>query len=286
VKPVSEAWKDWGQGYNMRSAASKKAAEGLLRDRPDLKQQLLNFAEGPGGSSYGTAEQRIAATLDSFSSGWDGSSIGGSPFRMAFQYAVEEEFGVAVEKAAYTGGGRGVSAETMRKGRTMFEQHRHAMRAIVRAQYKETQRMFAERGIKEVTVFRGTFVDEALRPKYGKIAEGHIPCRALMSTSYEPKISMGFGSYRTATTVPVDQVFTTAFSGAGVRSEGELVLIGGRLKHFIYDFQDAYNYWQTLGNAARAEIKARYPFAGDTSRNMSHNWPIMAWLEKNGVLVP
>jgi len=63
-------------------------------------------------------------------------------------------------------------------------------------------------------------------------------------------------------------------------------MIGGKLKHFIYDAQDARNYWRSLNMTAKQKVRDVYKFNRGKSRDEDINWPVVAWLMHNGVLVP
>jgi hypothetical protein len=96
--------------------------------------------------------------------------------------------------------------------------------AVIRQQYADTQAYFEAKGIKEVTLYRGTD-DPSLRA-----GEQEVVLRPLSSFSADRQVAYSFASEeggRVLTVkVPVSQIFSTPFTGIGCLPEQEFVILG------------------------------------------------------------
>jgi hypothetical protein len=96
--------------------------------------------------------------------------------------------------------------------------------AVIRQQYADTQAYFEAKGIKEVTLYRGT--DD---PRLGA-GEQEVVLRPLSSFSADRSVAYSFASEeggRVLTVkVPVSQIFSTPFTGIGCLPEQEFVILG------------------------------------------------------------
>ena len=86
------------------------------------------------------------------------------------------------------------------------------MDALVKQVYANTQNYFKEKGIKEITLYRG-------------LGEGKHYNSALSSWTIDPDVAKGFGKV-VSKTVPVEKVFSTPRFGFGVNSQLEVLVIG------------------------------------------------------------
>lgn len=96
-----------------------------------------------------------------------------------------------------------------------------AMRAYTRAEYEHTQAFFKEKGITEVSVFRGMKLSVDKEPAV-KTYQG----QPLASFSSRLATSQNFGSTIFMATFPVSHVLSTTLTGRGCLSERELVVLG------------------------------------------------------------
>ena len=92
--------------------------------------------------------------------------------------------------------------------------------------YDETQRQLAERGIKEVVLYRGVSDPKFVRGGSDLIT---LKGNALESWSVNPYVAYGFTGrrgYVAKMIVPASRVLSTPRSGFGCADEWEFVLIG------------------------------------------------------------
>ena len=103
--------------------------------------------------------------------------------------------------------------------------HGATQQAFLRAQYEDTQKMFAEQNVSSVTLYRAQATPA--RDVNGlTITQGDAMMRPLSSWSTSYASAMEFGNNVYAAQVPVSQILSTARTGFGCLNEHEMVVIG------------------------------------------------------------
>jgi hypothetical protein len=102
---------------------------------------------------------------------------------------------------------------------------KEAMRAYTRAEYEVTQAYFKEKGITEVSVFRGVQDGGGGKPKVASF-QG----QPLSSFSSNYNTARAFGSTIHMATFPITHVLGSTLTGRGCLSERELVILGHPIK--------------------------------------------------------
>ena len=237
-----------------RDIAGRLDTGGRGRDTPLTKEKLLAFEDAMEESGRTTRRHDdvstnvVAAVVDM----WASSSGDGNPWSVAVQHAAAAEFGI--ERPHYGG----VNGESFKRGLAHYEEHRDALRAVVRAMYENTQAELKANGIEKVTLFRGIsfgqmdlFHGPAASSKAAaslwrqrsngpNTKGGHVVIDAtvagnpLSSYSYELGTASAFAGKAdvnnlgavVVTEVKREDIFSTAFTGSGCASEREMVVLG------------------------------------------------------------
>lgn len=113
-----------------------------------------------------------------------------------------------------------------------------ARQAFVRAEYNETQRWFAERGITHVSVYRGMALGKEDADKLRR-ESGPISMQPASSWTTDIRVARGFAKETSSTTyrqallfstrVPVSRILSTSLTGRGCLKEAEVLMLGGTL---------------------------------------------------------
>jgi hypothetical protein len=152
-----------------------------------------------------------------------------SPHASAIQLAARDEFGA---------GGTSSAESALNNGKPLYEEHPEAYRAFARAMYDNTQESLAKAGIHEVALYRGMGWKKGAEPHDvewdGQTHSAVLNLRPLSSFSAmrgtASFFSAGEGSNRfrmmVAVRIPAAHIFSTAQSGFGCKSEGEMVVLG------------------------------------------------------------
>jgi hypothetical protein len=169
--------------------------------------------------------------VTSLVSQWASTSNDSDRVSLAIQRAAVDEFGIegAAEWDPDQDLGEQVDAEYDAKG--------EVYRAFVRAQYDETQAMFAKQGITELSVYRGMAWNERSIPEWvdmtEPVSDAEIPLRPMSSFSLDPAVAERFASHADGIkaivtgTIPVSRVMATPRSGVGCLNEYETVILAG-----------------------------------------------------------
>jgi Inorganic Pyrophosphatase len=195
----------------------------------------------PDKLSYGLVNQIIA--------GWAHTSGDNDARAKAMQLAARDEFGIKDATLGHLGiksetdeeknwssaarmfglsGGEKTTGPTgvdyNKPSAEQVDDFKAAMRAFTRAEYENTQAWFKEKGITEVSVFRG-MKQSQVEPSYSTL---HGQPLSSFSSSYGT--ARGFGSRVYMATFPVSHVVGSCRTGRGCLNESEVVVIGHPIK--------------------------------------------------------
>lgn len=186
-----------------------------------------------GENPYRSDEGVIRLLVDA----WAGTSADTNEISIAIQFAVEKEFGL---KDAFIGKRDDQTQgllSTLGKAQMMFEENEKGLRAFVRAQYEETQQYLKDKEIKELILFRGVgkSATDGLTIEQTDRGVNDRELR-MMPTSSLPvssTVAVNFtkeGGGVISSIVPRERIFSTPRSGVGCTNEGEVVVLGGKMK--------------------------------------------------------
>jgi hypothetical protein len=158
---------------------------------------------------------------------WAGASGKGSPRSIGIQRAIEDEFGIKSAADRHFS-----NEEKLHKQRVETIRRSKAVRAMVRAQYEETQAHLAKAGISKMTVVRGYSSTSKVDPTGD---EQGVRLQPASSFSLDRGIANAFSGdglqKRLATaTIPAKRVLSTCLTGFGCMNEQEIVILGGTVK--------------------------------------------------------
>jgi hypothetical protein len=136
---------------------------------------------------------------------WNGSSIYDDSTKVLHEVA-REHFGIS-----------GASPVELTEGSKALMKNKEAYAAVLDAMYGATQEMFANAGIEEITVYRGSKTDSS----------GVRPLSSWTTSEDTAKAFAGSDGDTREMTVPVSQILSTSMSGGlGAWNEKEVVLLG------------------------------------------------------------
>jgi len=145
-----------------------------------------------------------------------------NPLYYALNDVVREDFGL--QDSFITGHPEKIAPQVQK----ILSENYEVLEAITTAMYEETQKQFAEKGIKAVTLWRGFDVaDESL---YGTDSKQTIRMQPLSCWTSKASVAKTFGNAFTKIVVPVENVFSTYATGLGAEVEAEHVLLGGTVQ--------------------------------------------------------
>jgi hypothetical protein len=170
---------------------------------------------------------------------WAKTSNDADVLSLSIQRAAEDEFDAKGSKAPSEYGIREIERNIMRRVYERVDDHYAAtgptLRAFVRAQYDQTQEMFARAGVTDVVVHRGRTEPEdvvAAIPLGGQDVTARL--RPLSSWATAPEVAENFAQATDPgrsgvvmrATVPVTRILSTPVTGVGCFEEYEVVVIG------------------------------------------------------------
>ena len=165
---------------------------------------------------------------------WEDTSRDHSWDMHYYQMAVQQEFNLPKETLSVLD--KEIVGQL--KASSTYERDMKAYRALVRAQYKETQKQLKERGIKKVTLFRGyslrTMENSPKGATFtGRLEDVAVTTQPISSYSLKPKMAHEFASgndYRVMIKqeVPASRIFGNWQAGIGTDFEAEFVVLGGK----------------------------------------------------------
>jgi hypothetical protein len=228
------------------------APDPSLRDIIEFFQESSSDYTEDGSARIGdlTPEQFagyavVAAMIDS----WADTSMG-TPLSIAHQLAASKLHGVDAEKfiSEYrdpSNENQLIDGDILREGRHFFSENQGLLVSMARAEYEATQQFFAQRGIKEITVYRGIKLVDPIESN-GELADVGdtvlTTSNVLSSWSIDPSMGKQFAEdlgaklgftnkaqthgYVIAMTVPVKMVQAIPTSGRGCLNEYEAIVIG------------------------------------------------------------
>lgn len=155
---------------------------------------------------------------------WAQTSGDHSPEAIEKQVAVQREFGLDdaatdhLDKPSVDRAGRQPTNE--------------ADAAYLRAEYENTQKFFADRGIQYISVFRGQHAEFADESPFenGNIKTVTMQPASSWSSNLDTATEFGAYGYTMATRVPVSRVLSTCVTGRGCLAEHEVILLGGPMQ--------------------------------------------------------
>jgi hypothetical protein len=190
-----------------------------------LKDKIAKTLSQRAGLKYSQADELVHA--------WAGTSSDSEMRSVALQMAAAEKFGLEptpyVAKQDHKFIQPGQSAE--------YAGYRDQARLFVDAMYSTTQEWLAERGIKELVLWRGMQKSVGTSPEVletikasGKPldVDAHLNPMNSWSASYDKAKSFAAGGFILSARVPTSQVIGSCFTGTGCLHEQEFVVLGGK----------------------------------------------------------
>jgi len=211
-------------------------------------------------------ERKLATTPESIRTkavgkiigSWAKSSMNGQARTLAIQQAAVDEFGLhdtaTSVPEAITGYHQymldnenypnrqerydAATAEIQQDFDKHYAKYGELYRAVLRAQYDETQAFFQKANVSEIPVWRGYQWGADKTPEWAQNGVQEVPMRPLNSFSYQPSTAYGFAEANKwlpleraviSATVPVTSVLSCARTGFGCLNEQEVVVLGGNL---------------------------------------------------------
>jgi len=198
-------------------------------ERGAAKHKLITELAATSGESYDKCNLFVKQ--------WSRSSNNHMMESLAIQRDAAEEFGV--EMSDFTKGRiRELETNEYYTDRRDPLYPSDVQRRILRAQYDNTQKFLREQGIGPddmVTLYRGAKWDKAITKDWKAGQEVAFHDNALASWSLGEDIARVFWRWDSKKdgvilkiNVPASMIFSTALTGNGCLTEGELLLIGGR----------------------------------------------------------
>jgi hypothetical protein len=242
------AWNSWHPDHYKSSASQLKIdAKQTVSKRISQRMEKLGVTEADvtddlldafGGWNSAYSSQKIPVDLPTqyerryklsvlMVDAWAGASGKGSPKSIGIQRAIEDEFGI--KGAAYR---HFSNEEKLHKQRVETIRRSKAVRAMIRAQYEETQDQLAKLGISKLTVVRGYSSTSKVDPTG---SEQGVRLQPASSFSLDRGIANAFSGdalqKRLATaTIPAKRVLSTCLTGFGCMNEQEITILGGTVK--------------------------------------------------------
>lgn len=235
---VPAAAADTRRMRELYQAASKEMAAG---GPGPLKDTIIKELSQRSGLSYSLANRFVKS--------WAGSSSDNQMDSIALQAAAAEKFGL--EPTPFIKKQDQAMAKASEYAKT-----REQARRCLDAMYARTQQWFAERGIKELTLFRGMKKTVGADPTPLKTSGqpldviAHLNPLNSWSTSYT--IATGFSGadgYVLSARVPVSRVVGSCFTGVGCLNEKEFVVLGGTGQKVTGAWSGKVNYGKVVGSS-------------------------------------
>lgn len=196
----------------------------------------------PTAVEVGEMEALSRAVARDLVSRWAGTSGDSKPMSIAMQLAAKAEFKIAKASMKHIPLQTTDDAATILKGRVSsgagdfvspaWDPAESLLRKFLRAQYDNTQAMFAEEGITHVTVYRGAGLPFDLTAGAVDQTLNFAPMSSF-SSSFSEAMAFAEGAgegargVMIAVRIPVHQIIGSARSGYGCLNELEYVLLGG-----------------------------------------------------------
>lgn len=226
--------------YEQKRDISKRLGE-ILEDNKAFQAVANAFHKPTYGE--GTPGQRLAAEIIH---GWAATSADADARAKAMQLAARDEFNIKDAALGHMGihsaadeeqiwhsaaaqfGFKpiGTSTYNQRVSDQDLATFKAGMRAFTRAEYENTQAFFKERGITEVSVFRGTKQSHSGGPTVTSL---HGQPLSSFSSSLSTAHMFSSGRMYMAT-FPVSHVVGSFRTGRGCMSESEVVILGHPIK--------------------------------------------------------
>jgi len=164
-----------------------------------------------------------------------------NPLYYALNDVVREDFGL--KNTFVTGHPEKIASQVAK----ILVKNHNVLQSITTAMYEETQKTFADEGIKAVELWRGfDLLDESL---YGTESKQTIRMQPLSCWTSKESVAKTFGNAVTKIVVPVENVFSTYATGLGAEVEQEHVLLGGTIQA---------NVWVSQPRSALAGIMSHF----------------------------
>jgi 8-oxo-dGTP pyrophosphatase MutT (NUDIX family) len=175
---------------------------------------------------------------------WAETSADTHPGALAIQEMAAKEFGIPMAKhlqSAIDDNRVGIDSTLAQQGETI--------KTLLHAQYDWTQQELAKAGIKEMSLYRGAAI---YRPT-AATEDTKINLQPLSSFSVEYETASSFSGHGEndpaviAARVPASRIFSTAKTGFGCLSEGEVVVLGGHDLPAVIAWKKDYGDLDTIG---------------------------------------
>jgi hypothetical protein len=198
-----------------------------IYDALDIKPSTIDLIENREGNAPSFAVRRMLEEYHTFL----GGTSTGSPFQVFLQEVARQEFGLTDVAALRAGD---LLPEAMRQYGDALPEFQHVLRTM----YANTQDWFQERGITEVTLFRGESWPEALKPGGltfdGAMHNQDVLLKPLSSWSTNLASASDFAQRAPGTafgaieraTIPVDQILSVPGTGFGANYLDEMLVLG------------------------------------------------------------
>jgi hypothetical protein len=236
----TEAENEFKQTGNIEALKKKNAkatVQGML-GRGVTKERLDAYAASKGFTGKDAAEQAVGNLVDKWNLG-----------------SATDEMRSVQEVAKKTFDLKGSSDAP--KGLPENAENEDIYKAFLETQYDATQKFFADKGITEVTLWRGVQRQGAgnslkdINLVSGQRASVDVKTRPLSSFTTSPAIAEKFASGGTdvifKTVVPVSRIFSTPITGLGTYFEREMVLLGGTDPSIAFPFEPNSDYREVFG---------------------------------------
>ena len=228
ARKVESLWGSDGENLD-EEAVSKEILNLMLKEGvtlaeiavadPDYREYKKIFPDAEDDEDW------ALGVIEKIRREWNGSP-GDSSLIQALQSVAKELFGLQNTSEA-SGKGNLTSLEDSKQ---YLEFGRPAYEAFLKAAYKNTQKFFADRGIKKLSLYRGmtNSEDNSRLKEPTKIVDAKVRPLSSWSVSFSTGSAYaGLYGLFMRTEVPISQVLSTAFSGGmGTEIEKEVVVIG------------------------------------------------------------
>ena len=229
----TKEWKDLTQirqpnGYYLQKRFTYEESKELLKNLQKSNDSYILVGEPETTSRY------LRNAIDRISDTWTDDSA----LNMAYLKAARDEFGLENTHS------QGFQGKTIDDPSITNPSQQKVYKAIARAQYEYTQKKLKELGIKKVLVYRGMNLPDSVGDLDSQTTVS-IDSRPLSSWSTSTGVARYFASMVNVRregekaslikkVVPVEEIFSTASTGMGLKlnnenvNESEVVLLGGR----------------------------------------------------------
>jgi hypothetical protein len=226
-----------------QSAVTRDQFENTLRyinDNPVDGRAMTVFSPGTPEANQLLRE----GSSNYFTKTWAQTSNNENSLSLAFQDVAKEHFGLT-NTADWQ-----IDKSVRDRVDALINAHSDIYKTILQTQYDATQAFFKERGITEITLFRG--VREYATGSTVSASNIETALRPLSSFSTSTRTALGFAkSYNNSAvfqyTVPVERILSMPGTGFGCYEEYETVVLGGTQQMNVANAKDFQDWVSQLG---------------------------------------